>query len=689
MYNLTFKLGTNTSQHTFLAVPNLNVDAILGLDYIKSLEFDTCINKNLISINNHKVDLINGISEVDCSIDEIKQFHENRVKQFGDVTDFKFQSIGPVTSNQKEELIDIFRRFSLSLARNSKDIGKIFRFRYTLPMYDERETAYLPPRPVPPNLIPKVEEELQKFKDLDIIENSESGFNIPLLILRKPDGSLRVSLDARQLNQKLIPDRYPLPSMPELLSKVSNRLSAEKGCYVTALDINKAYWQLPVDASDSHKISFSYKNRHYKSKRMLYGLSTAPAAWSRVMMSIFGEEQNILIYLDDILIISTSFTQHKRDLQNFLQKCIDNGLTIAMNKIKLCDTAFDFLGHHIDQNGIRPKQSHVDAIKSFHRPESRQELKRFLGMAQFNCRMVKDASVTLAPLNELTSAKRPFIWLESHEKAFQKIKCDLEKSTGLAHRNLNYPLFLSTDASLTHAGGTLYQKVPTGEFQPVGYFSGVFSKPESRLSSRHREIIALYRGIKHFEFHLIGTKFTAIVDHKSLLYLFREHYKCQLSNKLVNILVYLQNFDFEIVHQPGSSPIMASADYLSRQETASIAKLQEQSQLDDFVNQVFNISHFPLTSSQNTKTFLESFTGGDCQKEYENDQTIVLQFSDMVISSAEMIELQNSCNFCQNVRRKLELQSKAKSQAFSLKDNLLMRKTKPGTKLVLPESKGC
>ena len=257
LYTLTFKLGTTTSQHNFLAVPNLNVDAILGLDYIKSLEFNTCFNENLITINNHQVDLANGILEVDCSTDEVKQFHQNRILRFGKIDKFEFQSIGELTTSQKEELIDIFREKELSLARNSSDVGKLFKYRYTLPLYDERETAYLPPRPIPPNLLPKVEAELQKFKDLDIIEPSDSGFNIPMLILKKADGSLRVSLDARQLNQKLIPDRFPLPSMPELLSKVSNRLSKKKGCFVTALDINKAYWQLPVDIKDSHNISFS------------------------------------------------------------------------------------------------------------------------------------------------------------------------------------------------------------------------------------------------------------------------------------------------------------------------------------------------------------------------------------------------------------------------------------------------
>ena len=780
LYQITFNLGSDLFTHSFLAVPHLNVDAVLGVDFIDSLSFNR--NKTVISINNkelalinhslfeigranhstfdaenfvhsisisnpyhtdksitqilcepintnHKFNLdtiltnntknismfvhdkshdldilrntkictlqpikeqigeINGISHVTVTADEVKNFHEERIAKFGKINNFEFGSVGhDLSTNQIEKLMNVFRDKELSLARNSKDIGKLFKFRYTLPLFDERETAYLPPRPVPPHLLEKVELEISKFKELDMIEPSESGFNIPLLILKKSDGTLRVSLDARQLNTKLIPDRFPLPSMPELLSKVSNRLSSKnKGCFVTALDVNKAYWQLGIDPADSHKVSFSFKNRHYKSKRMLYGLSTAPAAWSRIMMEIFGNNDKILIYLDDILIISTTFEEHLMDLSNFLELCIQNGLTIAMPKIKLCNTSFEFLGHHIDANGIRPKQSHIESINNFSRPTNKSELKRFLGMAQFNSRMVKDASVTLAPLHQLTSGRKPFVWNDCHQKAFDKIKNDLKQTTGLAHRNLSYPLVLSTDASLTHAGGTLYQKIPNGELQAVGYYSGVFSLPETRLSSRHREIIALSRGIKHFEFHLIGTRFTALVDHKSLLYLFREHYKTNLSTKLVNILVYLQNFDFDIVHCPGTSSFMASADYLSRHESVSLSELQERSKSDDLVDKIFIMSHFPCTEiPEESQKFLESLTGAAVDSE---SKKIALSFGEIEISCDEMIEMQKSCSFCQNIRRKLDIAAKSTFKNYCYQNNLLMRRSKNGQKLVLPEPK--
>lgn len=150
------------------------------------------------------INKINGIKQVITDPYELEQFHEERLAKFGEIKEFNFGSIGPnLSGTEKEKLMDLFTEKNLALARCPKDVGKIAKYRYTLPMYDEKDTAYCPPRPIPPNILPKVENEMAKFKELDIIETSESGFNIPLLILKKSDGTLRVSLDARQLNTKL------------------------------------------------------------------------------------------------------------------------------------------------------------------------------------------------------------------------------------------------------------------------------------------------------------------------------------------------------------------------------------------------------------------------------------------------------------------------------------------------------
>ena len=174
---------------------------------------------------------------------------------------------------------------------------------------------------------------------------------------------------------------------------------------------------------------------------MLYGLSTAPAAWSKVMMDLFGDNDHVLIYLDDVLIISNSFEEHLADLKWFLEKCSENGITLSQSKIHLCQSELTFLGQQITSEGIRPTKSHIDALNNFPVPSDRNALKRFIGMAQFNGRLVKNSSTTLAPLHKLCSNKTQFLWQSKHQEAFIKMKEDLEKSDGLYHRNLDLPIF--------------------------------------------------------------------------------------------------------------------------------------------------------------------------------------------------------------------------------------------------------
>ena len=155
-----------------------------------------------------------------------------------------------------------------------------------------------------------------------------------------------------------------MPTMTELLHKVGNRLSNGTGCYVSSMDLNKAYWSLKVDEKDQHKLAFSYDNKHWKAKRMLYGLATAPSAWSRVVSKIFNHS-DILVYLDDLLIISADFESHINAIRFVLEQCIKYGLTLSAKKVNLCSNHLVFLGHHIDKHGIKPTQKHEHGLTDY------------------------------------------------------------------------------------------------------------------------------------------------------------------------------------------------------------------------------------------------------------------------------------------------------------------------------------
>ena len=138
------------------------------------------------------------------------------------------------------------------------DLGKLGHFAFTLPLHDERETAHQPPRKVPIQLKEKVDAEMKSWIDLEIAEETQSGFNIPLIILTKSDSSIRITLDARELNTKLKPDRFPLPHLSDTLTKIGTKLSSGLACYVSIFDFHRGYWNVRVDEQGKHKLAFSH-----------------------------------------------------------------------------------------------------------------------------------------------------------------------------------------------------------------------------------------------------------------------------------------------------------------------------------------------------------------------------------------------------------------------------------------------
>ena len=129
------------------------------------------------------------------------------------------------------------------------------------------------------------------------------------------------------------------------------------------------------------------------------------------------------------------------------------------------------------------------------------------------------------------------------------------------------------DASESAVGSTLYQVPSTGNLEVIGYYSKKLTPPEEKRPMRTKELLAMAYGIKAFEYYLDGCHFDVVTDHKSLLYLYKEHLKTALDVKLTNIHYYLNQFSFTIIDRPGADEWMASADYLSRLPISTVAEL--------------------------------------------------------------------------------------------------------------------
>ncbi|CBY08090.1 unnamed protein product [Oikopleura dioica] len=437
--------GTLSISTTPLITDRLSVPIIIGLDVLH----DITISKSsaFVELNGHRIQTV--APQLSCNSlriaaiiekveeeESLRNFQSRRLK-LAETSKFspKIGSFGDATESQRSSLQHLVDKFRLAFTMGDSDLGQLFHYRFSLPFHDETQTTHQPPRPIPIHIRDQVANEIKTWQDLGIISETQSSNNIPLIILRKPDKSIRISLDARGLNQLLVKDRFPLPHMTTVFSRIGNKLAAGESCFISSLDLSRAYWQVRVAEEDAFKLAFSHNGRHYQANRMLYGTATAPSAFSRIMAKIMTHP-SIIIYLDDLICIDSCFSEHLKTLEFIFRTCYDHGLLLSAKKCNLCMRETDFLGHKISSDGISPTSKHLKAVEDFQPPTDRNELKRYLGMVNYNIKFIKSGSAILAPLYELTSHKVDFKWTDRQQSAFEKIKQKLLKQPTLAHFQL-------------------------------------------------------------------------------------------------------------------------------------------------------------------------------------------------------------------------------------------------------------
>ena len=635
--------------------------------------------------------------------EKLKEFQDKRkLKYFSN----KFKTtidLSNLSESRNRQLMEIFNENCLAFAANENDLGRIAFWRFSVPFLDEKSECYQAPRPIPPGLREKVSDEFEKWKSNDLVEEAFSPINIPVLIVRKSNGSVRLALDARKLNNLSVKDRFPMPNMADIFHRIGLILSNANEPFISSFDAKRAYNQLLLHESDKNKVAFSIFNRHYRAKRLVYGLQNGPSAFSRLMSNLFADDKEIFVFIDDLLVISKNWDDHVEAIKRLLKKCISIGLVLDPTKSQIGKDECVFLGETITKQGRRPSTKHVEAIQKYPIPKNRKELKRFNGICVFEQKFIKNASVILKPLHQLASPKNEFVWTEKHQNAFDSIKRELVQSVGIHHRDPSKQLVLTTDASLEAAGGILSQINASGIYEPLGYFSRTFTDSEKRQSARHREAYAIHDAVKHFQFQLLGQKFLVETDHHSLVWLAKENLSQTLNMRMVNVYQFLSSFDFTIKYVPNTSDQIKAADALSRaiivDGMPGIEKLLTKIRPTD---DIFSLEHTECDSI-NVITRTKDYNQNDT-----NDK-IIFKFADYEYSKAKFVDLQLSDEYCNSIKTKLKCECKTKlqqkclkrgtkikatkncrkckkSKYFSIKDNILYNTKLAKHRLVIPNS---
>lgn len=440
---------------------------------------------------------------------------------------------------------------------SSKNTGKLGRTHIYFHKIDTGSAAPIKQRYYPTSkfLLDDINKEVDRMLQMDVIEEALCcPWNSPVVAVKKKDGSMRLCLDARKLNTVITQEAYPIPQ----IASIMNNLSGSR--FLSSVDLEAAFWQIPLEEGSKQKTAFTIPQRgHYQFKVVPFGLSTASQALSRVMNYLFiNLEPRVFAYLDDLVIATNSFEEHVELLKEVARRLDTAGLTINTEKSTFCRRSLKYLGYVLDENGWNVDKEKTEAISGFPTPTSKKQVQRFLGMAGWYRRFIRDFSKTAAPLTELTKARAKFIWSEACEKAFNMLKQQLCTAPVLRTPDYTKPFAIACDASDIAIGAVLTQETDGNE-GVIAYFSQKLSPSERNYSVTERECLAVIRAIEKFRGYVEGSHFVVYCDHSSLTYLKTMKNPTPL---MARWIVRLNAFACEIRYRKGTSNVVP--DCLSR-----------------------------------------------------------------------------------------------------------------------------
>lgn len=481
--------------------------------------------------------------------------------------DFSVPSFTNLSEGDAVKARRLLGTYQSIFAKGQGDVGCTKLITHEIPLLDSAPVRQ-PYRRIPPAQYEAVRAHIQQLVDSQIVRESSSPYSSPIVVVQKKDGNIRLCVDYRQLNAKTRKDAYPLPRIDESLDALTGAR------WFSTLDLASGYNQVEMAEHDRKKTAFCTPFGLFEFNRMPFGLCNAPATFQRLMERLFGDQrhQSVLLYLDDVIVFSSTIQQHLERLELVFKRLQEQDLKVNLSKCNFFQERVRYLGHVVSQEGVATDPEKIAAVRDWRRPIYLSELRSFLGFTGYYRRYVEGYSKLAAPLNHLVSllsprkGKTPKIplqarWDEKCEKAFQSLRERLCTAPVLAFADFAKPFILEVDASHQGLGAVLSQE-HNGKIRPVAYASRSLKKTERNMenySSMKLEFLALKWAVcEKFREYLLGNAFIVYTDNNPLCHL----QTAKLGAMEQRWASELASFNFTLKYRPGRSN--SNADALSR-----------------------------------------------------------------------------------------------------------------------------
>lgn len=457
-----------------------------------------------------------------------------------------------------------------------------------------------------PDQLIECRKEVKKMLDLGVIRPSASPWASPIVMVPKPDGSIRFCIDYRRLNKITVRDAYPLPRIDTCLETAAGHI------WYSAVDLRSGYWQIPMAHEDCPKTAFVTPDGQWEWSRMPFGLVNAPATFQRNTDNLLRGLRGICCigYIDDLCIFTDGdVEEHLERLEELFERLRKANMQLKPNKCEVVRNSVKLLGHVVSKDGIKMLPKRIAAFQKLPAPTTKKQLLSAIGSLSYYAHFVPNFAHTAAPLNRLRRKDVPFQWSEECETAFQRLKDLVTKATVLAVPLPDKQLYLYTDACEFGIGAILGQIVD-GQEKILWCASRALSRTESLYGQAEREALAVLYGLTKFRPFVSGVKVIVRTDAENIKW-------CLSQTKGVLARWGLKMMEFDIDFQHRKNVHHQNADGLSR---SPVDPPRQEPDFESFnAGIVAGISKAAVADTPVIDASLRSIDASDLQEAYKDD----------------------------------------------------------------------
>ena len=467
----------------------------------------------------------------------------------------------------KDQYIQLLLKHHSVFSIDKNDLGRSDLVQHKIHLKNN-EPVYIKQFKIPDAHMKDLENQVSEWLKLGIVQPSRSTYNSPLFLVTKKDGGLRVVQDFRALNANSFIDKYTMKDIQECISEIGRSHSN----IFSTLDLTSGFWQMVLSPESRQYTAFTLTGKgQFEWVTSPMGLLGCPASFQRLVEAVVQGLKNILVYIDDLLVHSSSHPEHLKQLDSLFERLKQHNLKINLKKCLFGSTSVSYLGFQLTPQGIKPGKDKLKAVGAAPPPTDVRQIKQFLGLCNFFRNLVKNFAQITAPLTNLTKKSSGWKGGELPPEAltaFRTLQTKLCSEPILSYPRRDRHYCLITDAALgdeNNSGGfgaILTQIDKTGDYHVISYASRKLVTHEKNYAPFLLEMQAACWAMDHYDNYLRGRPFTLMTDHKPLCELGKVH------TRTLNRLQEMMNlYNFDIVYKKGEE---MPSDYLSRNAIDSI-----------------------------------------------------------------------------------------------------------------------